>query len=137
MTGFGPGGMDCDEVLADVYLYLDDESDVDARQRIRAHLDDCAPCLRQFGLEQDVKSLVARSCGGDIAPASLQGPDPGPADPGRHRDHATWSTAPNRIARAAGVSCPRPSTARPARSSVPAGRHRCRATPAGTAVDSE
>ena len=70
--GFGPGGMDCDEVLADVYLYLDDESDTDVRQRIRAHLDDCAPCLRQFGLEQDVKSLVARCCGGDVAPERLK-----------------------------------------------------------------
>ncbi len=72
MTGFGPGGMDCNEVLADVYLYLDDESDVDARSRIRLHLDDCAPCLRRFGLEQDVKSLVARSCGGDRAPINLK-----------------------------------------------------------------
>ena len=72
MTGFGPGGMDCDEVLADVYLYLDDESDTDVRQRIRTHLDSCAPCLRQFGLEQDVKVLVARSCGGDVAPSSLK-----------------------------------------------------------------
>lgn len=72
MTGFGPGGLDCDEVLADVYLYLDDESDDEARSRIRAHLDDCAPCLRRFGLEQDVKSLVARSCGGDVAPSSLK-----------------------------------------------------------------
>jgi mycothiol system anti-sigma-R factor len=72
MTGFGPGGMDCEEVLADVYLYLDDETDIEARQRIRTHLDDCAPCLRRFGLEQDVKVLVARSCGGDVAPSSLK-----------------------------------------------------------------
>jgi mycothiol system anti-sigma-R factor len=72
MMGFGPGGMDCDEVLADVYLYLDDESDPQVRQRIRAHLDECAPCLRQFGLEQDVKSLIARCCGGDRAPESLK-----------------------------------------------------------------
>ncbi len=72
MMGFGPGGLDCDEVLADVYLYLDDESDPALKDRIRAHLDDCAPCLRQFGLEQDVKSLVARCCGGDIAPAHLK-----------------------------------------------------------------
>ena len=50
MMGFGPGGMDCDEVLADVYLYLDDESDPAVKERIRAHIDDCAPCLRQFGL---------------------------------------------------------------------------------------
>jgi mycothiol system anti-sigma-R factor len=70
--GFGPGGIDCDDVLKDVFLYLDDESDSDVRHRIRQHLDDCAPCLRQFGVEQDVKSLVARCCGGDVAPESLR-----------------------------------------------------------------
>jgi mycothiol system anti-sigma-R factor len=72
LGGFGPGGIECDEVLKDVFLYLDDESDVEVRNRIRLHLDGCAPCLRQFGLEQDVKSLVARCCGGDVAPAGLR-----------------------------------------------------------------
>ena len=72
MSGFGPGGLDCDAVLRDVYLYLDDETDDDARARVRQHLDGCAPCLRQFGLEQDVRALVARCCGSDQAPASLR-----------------------------------------------------------------
>jgi mycothiol system anti-sigma-R factor len=70
--GFGPGGLDCNEVLADVFLYLDNEADPGARERMRQHLDDCAPCLRKFGLEQDVKELVARCCGGDVAPDSLR-----------------------------------------------------------------
>ena len=64
--GFGPGNIDCDDVLKDVYLYLDDESDDATRNRIRLHLEGCAPCLRQFGLEQDVRSLIARCCGGDF-----------------------------------------------------------------------
>ena len=72
LGGFGPGGIDCDEVMKDVFLYLDDESDDTVRNRIRVHLDGCAPCLRQYGLEQDVKSLVARSCGGDLAPDGLR-----------------------------------------------------------------
>lgn len=72
MTGFGPGGVDCDDVIRDVYLYLDDESDSSVRDRIRTHLDACAPCLRQYGLEQEVKSLVARCCGGDVAPSELK-----------------------------------------------------------------
>lgn len=72
LGGFGPGGIDCDEVMKDVFLYLDDESDDTVRNRIRVHLDGCAPCLRQYGLEQDVKSLVARSCGGDVAPDGLR-----------------------------------------------------------------
>ena len=70
--GFGPGGIDCDDVLRDVYLYLDDETDQSAKNRIRQHLDGCAPCLKQFGLEQDVRSLIARCCGGDQAPQTLK-----------------------------------------------------------------
>ncbi len=69
--GFNPGNIDCDDVLRDVYLYLDDESDPELRNRIRQHLDSCTPCLKQFGLEQDLRSLIARCCGGDQAPASL------------------------------------------------------------------
>jgi mycothiol system anti-sigma-R factor len=70
--GFGPGGIDCDEVLRDVFLYLDDESDATVRNRIRIHLEVCGPCLKKYGLEQDVKSLVARCCGGDVAPERLR-----------------------------------------------------------------
>ena len=62
----------CSEVLEAVYLYLDGEQDAPSRDTIRHHLDECAPCLRQYGLEQDVKVLVARSCGGDVAPSSLR-----------------------------------------------------------------
>jgi mycothiol system anti-sigma-R factor len=69
--GFGPGNIDCDDVLKDLYLYLDDESDDALRNRIRQHLDGCAPCLKQYGLEQDVRALVTKCCGGDHAPASL------------------------------------------------------------------
>jgi mycothiol system anti-sigma-R factor len=70
--GFGPGNIDCEDVLKDVFLFIDDESDPAVVSRIREHLDGCAPCLRQYGLEQDVKSLVARCCGGDVAPESLR-----------------------------------------------------------------
>ena len=34
---------------SDVYLYLDDETDERTRNRIRQHLDACAPCLRSSG----------------------------------------------------------------------------------------
>ena len=69
--GFGPGNIDCDDVLSDLYLYMDEETDDVTRGRIRQHLEACAPCLRQYGLEQDVRALIARCCGGDQAPASL------------------------------------------------------------------
>ena len=58
----------CSEVLDAVYLYLDGEQDAHHREQVRIHLDECAPCLRQYGLEQAVKALVARCCGSDRCP---------------------------------------------------------------------
>ena len=94
--GFGPGNIDCDAVLADVYLYLDQETDEGLRNRIREHLDGCAPCLRQFGLEQDVRALVSRCCGSDRAPAPASTSGSGCGSPRSRSRPAPWSTAPNR-----------------------------------------
>jgi mycothiol system anti-sigma-R factor len=67
-----PHETDCSDVLAEVYLYLDLECGDDKRDVIRRHLDECSPCLREYGIEQEVKALVARCCGGDVAPAELR-----------------------------------------------------------------
>jgi mycothiol system anti-sigma-R factor len=67
-----PHETDCREVLDKVYLYLDGEADDGDLRKIRLHLDECAPCLRQYGLEQQVKALVARCCGSDPAPDGLR-----------------------------------------------------------------
>ncbi len=63
---------ECRSVLEDVYLYLDAETDDASRAKIRQHIDDCSPCLREFGIEQELKVLVSRCCGGDRAPESLR-----------------------------------------------------------------
>lgn len=62
----------CAEVLEQVYVYLDGEIDPAESDRIREHLDECGPCLRQYGLDQAVKALVARTCGCDTAPQELR-----------------------------------------------------------------
>jgi mycothiol system anti-sigma-R factor len=67
-----PHGFDCRKVLDAVFLYLDGEIDGDQKHLIRAHLDECSPCLREFGVEQEVRMLVARTCGGERAPDSLR-----------------------------------------------------------------
>ena len=72
MSRGDPHDTACREVLEAVYLYLDGEQDTEHRDAIRIHLDECSPCLRQFGLEQAVKSLVARCCGSDPAPVDLR-----------------------------------------------------------------
>jgi mycothiol system anti-sigma-R factor len=63
---------ECREVLTEVYLYLDLECSETHRDSIRVHLDECSPCLREYGIEQEVKALVARCCGADRAPAALR-----------------------------------------------------------------
>ena len=52
----------CTEVLDRVYGYLDGElEDMDCA-KIRQHLDECGPCLREYGLEEAVKRLVHKYC---------------------------------------------------------------------------
>ena len=67
-----PHETDCEDVLEEVYLYLDLECTDDKRSLIREHLDECSPCLREYGIELEVKALVARCCGSELAPAELR-----------------------------------------------------------------
>ena len=62
----------CADVLDAVYNFLDGEISDGDNHVIREHLDECAPCLREFGIEQEVMALVARSCGSDRAPDALR-----------------------------------------------------------------
>jgi mycothiol system anti-sigma-R factor len=67
-----PHEVDCTEVLDVVYAFLDNEADEVTCAMVRVHLEECAPCLRKFGLERQVKELVARSCGCDPVPEDLR-----------------------------------------------------------------
>ena len=68
-----PHETDCSEVLEVVYSFLDGEIDESGKARIRQHLDECGPCLRQFGIEREVKVLVARCCGADQKRPAIHG----------------------------------------------------------------
>ncbi|MCW2889016.1 MAG: hypothetical protein QOE54_4470 [Streptosporangiaceae bacterium] len=62
----------CVEVLDRIYTYLDGELDQGACAEVRQHLDECGPCLREYGLEEVVKKLVGKSCGCDPVPGDLR-----------------------------------------------------------------
>ncbi|GLW62377.1 anti-sigma factor RsrA [Actinomadura rubrobrunea] len=62
----------CSEVLARVYAYLDGELDQQGCGEVKQHLDECGPCLREYGLEEAVKKLVGKSCGCEPVPADLR-----------------------------------------------------------------
>ena len=72
MSCGGPHETDCSEVLAEVWLFLDHECDAKRRELLETHLDECSPCLEQFGIEEHLKVLLARKCGGEHAPDSLK-----------------------------------------------------------------
>lgn len=64
--------LDCSAVIADIWLVLDNECDADGRARLQHHLDHCGSCLEAYGIEQKVKDLLSRKCGGERAPAGLR-----------------------------------------------------------------
>lgn len=67
-----PHETDCSQVLAEVWLFLDNECDGEQRLVLAQHLDECAPCLAEYGLEEKLKKLLATKCGGEQAPAALR-----------------------------------------------------------------
>jgi mycothiol system anti-sigma-R factor len=67
-----PHETDCSEVLAEVWLFLDNECDQGQRELLASHLDECQPCLEQYGIEENLKALLARKCGGEHAPDTLK-----------------------------------------------------------------
>ena len=67
-----PHAVDCQTILAHVYEFLDGEVAAEERILIVQHLEECPPCLGQYGVERDVQALVQRSCACDHAPETLR-----------------------------------------------------------------
>ena len=55
-----------------MYTYLDGEMDEVSYAEVKVHLDECGPCLREYGLEEAVKRLVQKHCGHERVPADLR-----------------------------------------------------------------
>lgn len=64
-------GRDCDEALSQLYEFLDGELTEERRVTIRAHLDDCGPCLEAADFEEHLQRLLADRCR-DTVPDSLR-----------------------------------------------------------------
>ena len=65
------GDQTCAEFLERIVCLLDNELEAGDVDQVRAHLDECAPCLQSYDLQRTVKALVARSCM-EHAPESLR-----------------------------------------------------------------
>jgi mycothiol system anti-sigma-R factor len=65
------GDQSCADFLERIVYLLDNELEAGEVAEVRAHLDECAPCLQSYDLQRTVKALVARSCC-EKAPDSLR-----------------------------------------------------------------
>jgi mycothiol system anti-sigma-R factor len=61
----------CADFLERIVCLLDNELDGREVAEVKAHLEECAPCLQSYDLQAQVKALVARSCI-EHAPDSLR-----------------------------------------------------------------
>jgi mycothiol system anti-sigma-R factor len=61
----------CADFLERIVCLLDNELDGGQVADVKAHLEECAPCLQSYDLQAQVKALVARSCM-EQAPESLR-----------------------------------------------------------------
>src|SRR5699024_2476123 len=58
-------GTPCSEVLEKLYTYIDGELEEGNVDQVRKHLDECSPCLEEYGLEEAVKRSVSKNCSAD------------------------------------------------------------------------
>jgi mycothiol system anti-sigma-R factor len=67
-----PPGVDCAEVVSEVWTLLDGECTPETKAKLRQHLEECSGCLRHYGIEERIKTLIAQKCSGDKAPQGLR-----------------------------------------------------------------
>jgi mycothiol system anti-sigma-R factor len=68
---FGTEHDGCADYLERIVYFLDNELDDADCGAVRAHLDECGPCLQKYDLQKTVKAVVARSCN-EEAPRTLR-----------------------------------------------------------------
>jgi mycothiol system anti-sigma-R factor len=53
---------DCDQVLQELYTFLDGELTGEVRAAIQGHLDGCADCGGAYDFEAELRVVIARKC---------------------------------------------------------------------------
>lgn len=63
----------CDEALANLYTYLDNELDDElAAERIRFHLVECPPCGEAFTFEERLRVVVRTKLREEVPPEMME-----------------------------------------------------------------
>lgn len=64
-------GPNCEQALGRLFAYVDSELTPSDAAQVRAHVEDCRPCLDEMAVETMLKELVKRCCQ-EQAPADLR-----------------------------------------------------------------
>ncbi|HEY0216427.1 MAG TPA: mycothiol system anti-sigma-R factor [Cellulomonas sp.] len=67
----GGCGPECEQALGRLFAYVDAELETKDAADVRAHIEDCRPCLDEVAVETMLKNLVRRCCQ-EEAPADLR-----------------------------------------------------------------
>ena len=67
-----PDHPECAAIIAEVWILLDAECTGETRDKLRQHLEECPTCLRHYGIEEKIKTLIATKCSGEHAPEGLR-----------------------------------------------------------------
>lgn len=64
-------GHSCEQVLRELYSFLDGALTVERRTVISRHIDECSECLDAFGFEAELRQVIAMRCREEV-PESLR-----------------------------------------------------------------
>jgi anti-sigma factor (TIGR02949 family) len=52
----------CDEVIRELYSFVDGELTIESREQIRTHLDACLPCFEAYDFEAELRIVISQRC---------------------------------------------------------------------------
>jgi mycothiol system anti-sigma-R factor len=61
----------CEEVIRELYTFVDGELTVESRAQIKSHLDDCLPCFEAYDFEAELRIVISQRCRESV-PESLR-----------------------------------------------------------------
>jgi mycothiol system anti-sigma-R factor len=62
VPGETPGALNCDQVMAQLYRYIDQDMSWEDLERMQAHLDVCLDCVYEMDAVDRLRRLLRRSC---------------------------------------------------------------------------
>jgi mycothiol system anti-sigma-R factor len=63
---------DCDEILQELYTFLDGEITPESKESILRHLDDCLNCLHVYDFHAELRMVIAAKCRDEAPPGLLE-----------------------------------------------------------------